>query len=132
MGHLLLIYAHLLATVFLVGYALFGAILTLAGADAALIERAFRWPWPPKGLPAPIRLPVFGLGWAAFLVTAGTGAALLAGKGTAPSAYALKLGLVALAFLAQIALSLRPRGAFLVVNFLSLLGVVAVAAMLAR
>lgn len=132
MPHLLLVYAHLLSTVFLVGFALFGAILTWAGADGALVERTYRWPWPPKGLPVPVSLPVFGLGWAAFLVTAGTGAALYAGRGAGTEGFVVKLALVALVFLAHVGVSLRPRGGVLVANFLLVLGVVAVSATLAR
>ncbi len=73
MGNLLIIYVHVLSSVVLVGFALFGAILTLAGAGGALVQRVYRAPWPPRGLPVPVRLPVFGLGWAAFLATAASG-----------------------------------------------------------
>jgi hypothetical protein len=132
MLHLLLVYAHVLATVFLVGFALFGTILTVAGADGGLIARSYRAPWPPKGLGVPFGLPVCALGWVAFLVTAGTGAVLLAGRDSMAAGFPIKLALLGLAFLTLVALSVRPRGAVLVLHFVFVLGVVAVSAMLGR
>ena len=132
MTRVLLVYAHVLATVFLVGFGLFGAILARSGIAAGLLERAYRWRWPPRGLGSPVGLPVFGLGWAALLVSAASGALLLADRGTGAGAYGLKLALVGAAFLAQAALSVRPRAAVLVAHFLLLLGIVAVSVTLAR
>ena len=132
MLHQLLIYVHVLAVVFVVGYGLYGAILVLAGADDALLERAFGSRWPPPGLPAPVRLPVFALGSVVFLVAALTGFALLStGRGSA-SEYAPKLTLVGLAFALQVTLAVRPGRVVLAAHFLVLLAVVAVAAMLSR
>ena len=133
MVDLILLYVHVLAAVFLVGFGLYGAILTLAGADGALLERAFRSPWPPRGLPSPVRLPVTGLGGGALLVAALSGFALLASKhGAGTSDYAVKLALVGAVLVLQLALALRPRGAVLLLHFLALLSVVAVAALLSR
>jgi len=132
MLHQLLIYVHVLAVLFVVGYGLFGAILVLAGADDALLDRAFSSRWPPAPLPSPVRLPVFAVGSLAFLLAAATGLALLP-TATSPSAeYGPKLTLVGLAFALQLTLAIRPGRVVLGVHFLVLLAVVAVAAFLAR
>jgi hypothetical protein len=139
MTRALLVYAHVLATVFLAGFALFGAILARSRIAGGLLERAYRWRWPPRGL-GPVGLPLFGLGWVALIVSAGTGALLLASRGGQAGqggqgelgAYGAKLALVAAACLAQVALSVRPRAALLVAHFLLLLGVVTISVLLAR
>ena len=132
MAYIVVVYVHVLGVVFLTGFALFGAILTLTGADGELVERTHRATWPPKGLSSPVQMPVFALGWLALLATAGTGAMLLAEKEAGAGAYAFKLGLVGLVFLAFVALSSRPRGPVLVANLILVLSVVVVATMLAR
>jgi len=132
MLHQLLITVHVLAVVFVVGYGLYGAILVLAGADDALLERAFGSRWPPAPLPAPVRLPVFAIGSLAFLFAAATGLVLLSTGPGSVSQYAPKLTLVGLAFALQLTLAIRPGRVVLGAHFLALLTVVAVAAFLSR
>jgi hypothetical protein len=132
MVHQLLIFVHVLAVVFVVGYGLFGAILVLAGADEALLERAFGSRWPPPGLPSPVRMPVFALGSLVFLFAVATGLGLVIGGHANASDYSPKLWLVGLAFALQVTLAIRPGRVTLVTHFLVLLAVVAVAAMLSR
>ena len=132
MIRLLLVYAHVLAAVFLVGFALFGAIVVKHGVAPGLLARAYRWRWPPRGLGSPVGLPLLGLGWAALFATAASGAWLLAEQGADAREYGPKLALVAAAGLAQVWLSLRPRGPILVAHLLLLLGIVTVSVMLSR
>jgi hypothetical protein len=136
MTRTLLVYAHVLAAILLVGYGLFGAILARSQVAGELLERAWRWRWPPRGL-GPVGLPLFAWGLVVLLVGAGTGAMLLGGNGGHGEqgelgAYGVTRALVVAAAAAQLALARRPRAAVLVAHFLLLLGIVAVSVMLAR
>ena len=133
MLRLLLVYAHLLSTVFLVGFALFGLILSLGGTDLELRRRVLRSSWPPPGLPAPVRFSVYGLGWLGFGACTVTGALLLATRpGAPPMGYVLKILVIAVASAVQFVATLAPRPTALRLYFLLLLAVVWISATLAR
>jgi hypothetical protein len=146
--YLLIVYVHIVATVFWVGYALFWTIMagTLSRSVPApesshylqLLQHAT---WPPKGMPAPYRLPFPALGWVALAVLMLTGALMLQQQGltlqqlvagTVNPFLVAKLGLVAVLCLCQLLLSIQPRVQLMPVNLGLALGVVVLSVLLIR
>jgi hypothetical protein len=146
--YLLIVYVHIVATVFWVGYALFWTIMagTLTRSVPApesshylqLLQHAT---WPPKGLPVPYRLPFPALGWVALMVLVLTGVLMLRQQGltlqqlvtgTGSPVLLAKLGLVAVVCLCQLLLSVQPRVKLIPINLGLALGVVVLSVLLIR
>jgi hypothetical protein len=146
--YLLIVYVHIVATVFWVGYALFWTIMagTLSRSVSApeshhylqLLQNAT---WPPKGLPVPYRLSFPALGWVALAVLVLTGVVMLQQQGltlqqlvtgTVNPFLLAKLGLVVALCLCQLLLSIQIRVPLIPVNLGLALGVVVLSVLLIR
>ena len=81
---LVILYAHILAGVFWVGHALFWTIVIGSLQPARLPDGRKllgfmnQASWPPRGIPAPVRVRVRHLGWALLSALVATGLLLLA------------------------------------------------------
>ena len=155
--HLVTTWVHIVLGITLVGYALFWTVLALAvprsrtgpegkrpgvadAEPAGLLESVHRTPWPPRGLPVPVRVPMWVLGWLLFLAVVGSGIAVhgpswvhaaMQEPLVLPSVRA-KIYAVGLALLFLLTLSPAPRRAQIVCFFLTLLFVVGLSGVLAR
>jgi hypothetical protein len=135
---LLAAYLHLVFTMFLIGYALYWAIMVASlrrdfapSETARLLEVAHRSRWPHVLVPWRLRLPLPLMGWGFLAVLAITGSILMAAYGLG-ALLALKLALVAIFALIQVGLTRRPAPALIMVNFALALGIVVVSGLLGR
>ena len=135
---LLVAYLHLVFAVFLIGYALYWAIMVVSlrrdfapPETARLLEIANRSRWPHVLVPWRLRLPLPLMGWAFLAVLAITGLLLMAGYGLG-ALLALKLALVVAFVLIQVGLTRRPAPLLIMVNFALALGIVVVSGLLIR
>ena len=135
---LLVAYLHLVFAVFLIGYALYWAIMVVSlrrdfapPETARLLEIANRSRWPHVLVPWRLRLPLPLMGWAFLAVLAITGLLLMAGYGLG-ALLALKLALVVAFALIQVGLTRRPAPALIMVNFALALGIVVASGLLGR
>lgn len=131
-------YLHLVFTIFLVGYALYWAIMVVSlrrdlppGEIDRLLGIAHRSRWPHVGVPWRYRLPLPIVGWGFLGVLLLTGLALMAGYGFG-TILALKVALVAAFALIQIRLTRRPEPPFIFVNFALVLLIVVLSGLLIR
>ena len=130
------VYAHVLAAIFLVGYALFWAIVALAtpagdpGDTSAFLTRVARSPWPPKGIPSPVRLSLCNLGWAALVVLGATGASLLVYRGWSLERLGFKLFFIGIFLAGQLGMSVRPTFSSALSLLFASLGIVATSVLL--
>jgi hypothetical protein len=131
-------YVHLVFTVFLVGYALYWAIMVVSlGRDLPpaeterLLGIANRSRWPHVFVPWRLRLPLPFVGWAFLAVLVVSGLALMASYGPSPI-LVLKLVLVVAFALIQVALTRRPARALIMINFVLALGIVVLSGLLGR
>jgi hypothetical protein len=131
-------YLHLVFTMFLVGYALYWAIMVvslrrdLAPAETTrLLEAANRSRWPHVVVPWRLRLPLPFMAWGFLAILLITGLALMASHGVG-TILALKLALVALFALIQVGLTRRPARALIFVNFVLALVIVVLSGLLVR
>ena len=121
---LLAAYAHIVATVLLVGYALFWVVMTTTireeeGPESmGLLGLIQRGRWPPGGVPKPLRLTLPALGWAFLLALFLTGALLVVSGGRTWDAWlagrsggwpVAKLTLFVLLVVGQAIATMRPR-----------------------
>jgi hypothetical protein len=146
--YLLIVYVHIVATVFWVGYALFWTIMagTLTRSVPALESHHYlqllqHATWPPKGFPVPYRFSFPALGWTVLAVLVLTGVLMLRQQGltlqqlvagTVNPVLLAKLGLVAALCLCQLLLSIQPRARLIPVNLGLALGVVVLSVLLIR
>lgn len=135
---LLVAYLHLVFAVFLIGYALYWAIMVVSlrrdfapPETARLLEIANRSRWPHVLVPWRLRLPLPLMGWAFLAILAITGLLLMAGYGLG-TPLALKIALVAIFALIQAGLTRHPAPALIMVNFALALGIVVVSGLLGR
>ena len=131
-------YLHLVFTMFLVGYALYWAIMVAAlrrdfapAETERLLETANRSRWPHVVVPWRLRLPLPFMAWGFLAILAVTGLGLMASYGFS-AVLALKLALVATFALIHIALTRRPARALIVVNLVLALIIVVLSGLLAR
>jgi hypothetical protein len=131
-------FLHLVFTMFVVGYALYWAIMVASlrrdlpplEVDR-LLEIASRSRWPHVGVPWRYRLPLPVMGWGFLGVLLITGLALMAGYGFG-MVLALKVALVAAFALVQIGLTRRPAPPLIFVNFALALLIVVLSGLLVR
>lgn len=117
-------YAHVVATVVLVGYMLYWVVMTTAirsertGESARMLDLVRGGRWPPVGVPRNLRLPFPALGWVFLLALLLTGVLMLISADrtwdawlAGPSGRLLlgKLALFALLVGGHLAVMLRPR-----------------------
>lgn len=148
-SYLVGVFAHVLLGIALVGYGLFWAILTMKGrgteaasqTHTSLLDLTQRTLWPPRGLPVPVRFPMWALGWLLLaavilsgLLTLGWDA-LVASVQSEPFEWLslrTKLFGVGLAGVWLLLATLRPRRVVLTLFFLTLLSIVALSSVLVR
>jgi hypothetical protein len=135
---LLAAWLHLVFTMFLVGYALYWAIMVVSlGRDLAppeterLLAIANRSRWPHVLVPWRLRLPLPFVGWGFLAVLVISGLVLMAGYPLGPILI-LKVALVVVFALIQIGLTRRPARALIVINFVLALGIVVLSGLLGR
>jgi hypothetical protein len=131
-------YLHLVFTMFLVGYALYWAVMAvslrreLAPAETErLLEIANRSRWPHVAVPWRLRLPLPFMAWGFLAILLITGLALITSYGFG-ALLALKLALVAIFALIQVGLTRRPARALIFVNFALALVIVVLSGLLVR
>jgi hypothetical protein len=131
-------FLHLVFTMFLVGYALYWAIMVASlRRDLPpleidrLLEIANRSRWPHVVVPWRYRLPLPIMGWGFLGVLLITGLALMAGYGLG-MILALKLALAAAFALVQVRLTRRPAPPLIFVNFALVLLIVVLSGLLVR
>jgi hypothetical protein len=131
-------YLHLVFTMFLVGYALYWAIMVLAlrrdfapSEAARLLEIANHSRWPHVLVPWRLRLPLPFMGWGFLAILLITGLALTASHGF-EAMLTLKLALVLLFALIQIGLTRRPARGLIFANFALVLIIVVLSGLLVR
>jgi hypothetical protein len=131
-------YLHLVFTMFLVGYALYWAIMAVSlRRDLAppeterLLGIVNRSRWPHVLVPWRLRLPLPFMGWGFLAVLVLTGLVLMAGYGLG-AILALKIALVVLFALIQVGLTRRPARALIMVNFALALAIVVLSGLLIR
>jgi hypothetical protein len=137
-GSFVAAYAHLVLTVFLVGYVLYWAVMVVAlrrSCDAdetlRLLAVANRARWPHVVVPWAMRLPLPFVGWAFLLILLASGVALAAGHGWSPLLL-LKLALVAAFAVIQLILTRRPVPVLIFANFALALVIVVLSGLLTR
>ncbi|MGH6689338.1 MAG: hypothetical protein ACREF4_01465 [Gammaproteobacteria bacterium] len=121
---LLAAYAHIVATVLLIGYALFWVVMTTAickeegQGSVGLLNLVQRGRWPPGGIPKRLRPTLPALGWVFLVALFLTGALLLVSGGRTWDAWitgrsggwpVAKLALFVLLVTGQAIATLRPR-----------------------
>jgi hypothetical protein len=131
-------YLHLVFTMFLVGYALYWAIMVVSlrrDLPPPEIDRllgiAHRSRWPHVGVPWRFRVPLPIMGWGFLGVLLITGLALMAGYGFG-TILGFKVALVAAFALIQIRLTRRPAPPLILVNFALALLIVVLSGLLVR
>jgi hypothetical protein len=131
-------YLHLGFTVFLVGYALYWAVMVvslrrdLAPAESQrLLALANRSRWPHVVVPWRLRLPLPFVAWGFLAVLLVTGLVLLAGYGFG-ALLGFKLLLVAAFALIHLGLTRRPAAALIFANLALILLIVVVSGLLLR
>jgi hypothetical protein len=131
-------FLHLVFTVFLVGYALYWAIMVVSlrrSFDPAetdrLLDIANRARWPHVVVPWRLRVPLPFIAWGFLGLLLITGLVLVPGHGF-DMVLALKVALVALFALIQVSLTRRPARALILVNFGLALLIVVLSGLLVR
>jgi hypothetical protein len=131
-------YLHLVFTVFLVGYALYWAIMVVSlgrtfdpPETERLLDVANRARWPHVVVPWRLRLPLPFMGWGFLGVLLITGVALVASHGF-DMVLALKVALAVLFALIHVGLTRRPARALILVNFVLALLIVVLSGLLVR
>ena len=131
-------YLHLVMTVFLVGYALYWAVMAMAlrrtcarAESLRLLAVANAARWPHGVVPWTLRLPLPFVGWAFLGVLVASGAVLASGSGW-PALLLVKLALVAAFVLVQVIVTRRPAPELIFANFALVLGIVVLSALLVR
>jgi hypothetical protein len=135
---LIAVYLHLVFTVFLVGYALYWAVMVvslrrdLAPAESQrLLALTNRSRWPHVVVPWRLRLPLPFVAWGFLAVLLVTGLVLLAGYGFG-ALLGFKLLLVAAFALIHLGLTRRPAAALIFANLALILLIVVVSGLLLR
>jgi hypothetical protein len=131
-------FLHLVFTVFLVGYALYWAIMVVSlrrtfdpAETDGLLEIANRARWPHVVVPWRLRLPLPFMGWGFLGGLLITGLVLVAGHGF-DMVLALKVALVVVFAVIHVGLTRRPIPALIVVNFAVALVIVVLSGLLIR
>jgi hypothetical protein len=129
-------FLHLVFTVFLVGYALYWAVMVVSLRRTfdpvetdRLLEIANRARWPHVVVPWRLRLPLPFMAWGFLAILLVTGVVL---SHAISAILALKLVLVALFAAFHVALTRRPTPALIFVNFALALVIVALSGLLVR
>ncbi|MFH1679288.1 MAG: hypothetical protein ABIH26_01440 [Candidatus Eisenbacteria bacterium] len=151
--HLLIVFLHIMTSIFWIGYALFWSIIvgpvarSYSPAEGArLLESVNRAPWPPRKIPTPVRLDFSQIGWLLIGVLAVTGVLLAVYEGAAAGGVAsgrfllgrfgrvlaAKLLFVLLAAGLQFRLASRPGPRAAHANLLAAVVVIVLSALLAR
>lgn len=131
-------YLHLVFTVFLVGYALYWAIMVVSlrrdftpDNTQRLLDIANRSRWPHVVVPWRLRLPLPFMAWGFLTMLLITGVALMMSYGF-DALLAFKVALVAIFALVQAGLTRRPARGLIFANFALVLLIVILSGLLVR